>query len=381
MGHRALSWQWNRQITEAAYHAGVSMANCRRDGFTLLELLVSVVIIGVLVSILLPAVQAARETARQAHCKNNLKQVSLATLNHLDAQGHFPTGGWGWYWVGDPDRGFGKDQPGGWIYNILPYCEQSPGLHDLAADGDPELLTRVQRVGSAQVVQSPLDIVNCPSRRTKRVYPLRANEWGNLGFYNSITPEAAGRSDYAANAGHVYCEWPYSILGRGPSTYEEATLWTANRVWGGEQPRLLEATSARIETLSGISYERSTVRVSQVVDGLSKTYLVAERYVPEDEYEAGTSLGDNETWCTGFNNDNYRKTGRLENGEIQECSPIPDWQSEMADMNGRFGAAHPAGWNASFCDGSVHTFLYDIDWRIHGDLGNRTDGRSVSLPR
>ena len=351
-----------------------------RNGFTLLELLIVVAIVGVLMALLLPAVQAAREAARQVHCKNNLKQISLAALNHVDSQGHFPTGGWGWYWVGDPDRGFGKDQPGGWIYNILPYCEQSPGLHDLAADGDPHLLTRVQRVGSAQIVQSPLDIVNCPSRRTNRIFPLRTNEWGNLGFYNSITPDAAGRSDYAANAGHVYCEWPYSVLGRGPSSYQEASLWTTNRAWGSEQPRLLAATSAQIETLSGISYERSTVRVSQVADGLSKTYLIAERYIPENEYESGTSLGDNETWCTGFNNDNYRKTGRMEGGEIQECAPIPDWSSEMDDMNGRFGAAHPAGWNASFCDGSVHTFLYDIDWRIHGDLGNRMDGRAVAKP-
>jgi prepilin-type N-terminal cleavage/methylation domain-containing protein len=351
-----------------------------RSGFTLLELLVVVAIVGALLALLLPAVQAARETARQAHCKNNLKQISLAALNHADTQGHFPTGGWGWYWVGDPDRGFGSEQPGGWIYNILPYCEQSPGLHDLAADGDPSFLTRVQRVGSAQVVQSPLDIVNCPSRRPNKVYPLRANEWDSLGFYNSTTPDNAGRSDYAANAGHIYCEWPYSILGRGPSNYEEAAAWTANRVWGSEQPRLLAATLADIETLTGISYERSMVSVSHVVDGLSKTYLVAERYVPQDKYETGTSLGDNETWCTGFNNDNYRKTGRLENNEIQECAPIPDWSTEVEDMNGRFGSAHPAGWNASFCDGSVRTVPYEIDWRVHRDLGNRMDGGAVEIP-
>ena len=352
----------------------------RRNGFTLLELLVVVTILGVLVALLLPAVQSAREASRQAQCKNNLKQISLAVLNHLDTQGHFPTGGWGWYWVGDPDRGFGKNQPGGWIYNILPYCEQSPGLHELAADGDPDLLTRVQRVGSAQVVQSPLDIVSCPSRRSKRVYPLRANEWGNLGFYNSITPDVAGRSDYAANAGHVYCEWPLAILGRGPASYQDAELWTANRAWGSEQPRLLVATTAQIETLSGISYERSTVSAAQVQDGLSKTYLAAERYIPQNEYTSGRDLGDNETWCTGFNNDNYRKTGRLEDGEIQECSPIPDWTTGMDDMNSRFGSAHPATWNASFCDGSVHTIPYDVDWHIHRDLGNRNDGSAVDVP-
>lgn len=181
------------------------MRTHRRFAFTIVELLVVVAVIGMLIALTLPAVQAARESARSAHCKNNLKQLSLAALNHLDTQGHFPTGGWGWYWVGDPDRGFSKDQPGGWIYNILPYCEESPGLHNLAADGDPNELTRVQRVGAAQVVQSPLAIVDCPTRRANALYPLVANEGGVTGFFNSITPAVAGRSDYAANAGHVYC--------------------------------------------------------------------------------------------------------------------------------------------------------------------------------
>ncbi len=349
-------------------------------GFTLLELLVVVTVVGMLVALLAPAIQAAREAARRAQCKNNLKQLSLAALNHLDTQGHFPTGGWGWYWVGDPDRGFGKDQPGGWIYNLLPYCEESPGLHDLAADGKPNEIGRVQSVGAAQVIQSPLVIVSCPTRRRATTHPLVANEWGELGFYNSITPDVAGRSDYAANSGHVYCEWPYAVLGRGPKSYSDAELWTANQVWGSEQEKLLVATSARIETMTGISYERSTVSASRVVDGLSKTYLIGERYIPVAQYETGLDLGDNETWCTGFNNDNYRKTGRLEEGEVHECVPMPDWISGIKDPSSRFGSAHVSGWNASFCDGSVRTIPYDVDWHVHRDLGNRMDGSAVELP-
>jgi prepilin-type N-terminal cleavage/methylation domain-containing protein len=350
-----------------------------RIGFTLVELLVVTAIIGVLVALLLPAIQTAREAARRAQCMNNLKQISLAALNHLDAQGHFPSGGWGWYWVGDPDRGFGKDQPGGWIFNLLPYCEENSGLHDLAADGQPNRLTRVQRVGAAQVVQSPLNIVNCPSRRQTKTFPLVPNEWGELGFFNSITPDTAGRSDYAANSGHVYCEWPYPVLGRGPKDYDDADVWSSNQIWGSEQPRLLVATSAQIHTMTGISYERSTVGVSRVLDGLSKTYLAGERYVPAAQYETGQDLGDNETWCTGFNNDNYRKTGRLKDGEIHESAPMPDWESGFEEPTGRFGAAHASGWNAAFCDGSVRGMSYGIDWRVHRDLGNRMDGGAVDL--
>src|SRR5262249_4249368 len=95
-----------------------------RKAFTLVELLVVIAIIGVLIALLLPAVQAAREAARRTQCKNNLKQIGLAAQMHLDAQKFFPTGGWGYRWMGDPDQGYGINQPGGWGYTLLPYIEQ-----------------------------------------------------------------------------------------------------------------------------------------------------------------------------------------------------------------------------------------------------------------
>src|SRR5437868_14411764 len=95
-----------------------------RTGFTLVELLVVIAIIGVLVALLLPAVQAAREAARRMHCQNNLKQIGIAFHNHTDTFGHLPTGGWGWGWVGDADQGAGVKQTGSWPFNILPFIEQ-----------------------------------------------------------------------------------------------------------------------------------------------------------------------------------------------------------------------------------------------------------------
>ena len=106
-------------------------------GFTLVELLVVITIIGILIALLLPAVQAAREAAEKAQCTNNLKQIALAALGHEHANGWFPTGGWSFMWVGSPDDGFGMSQPGGFGYNCLPYMDQQP-LHDLGlglADG------------------------------------------------------------------------------------------------------------------------------------------------------------------------------------------------------------------------------------------------------
>jgi prepilin-type N-terminal cleavage/methylation domain-containing protein len=99
-------------------------------GFTLVELLVVITIIGILIALLLPAVQAAREAARTLQCQNNLKEISLAALHHEQSHGWLPSGGWGFTWVGDPSSGFGRGQPGGFFYNVLPYLEQQ-ALHDL----------------------------------------------------------------------------------------------------------------------------------------------------------------------------------------------------------------------------------------------------------
>ena len=347
-----------------------------RRAFTLVELLVVMAVLSTLVALLLPAIQSVREAARRTTCKNNLKQLALATLAHHGAQGHFPTGGWGWYWLGDADRGFGKDQPGGWMFNLLPYCEQMP-LYQLASDGDPYILTVVQRTGAAQIVQRPLSILNCPARRANVPFPLSAHEGGTQGFFNSNTPLFAGRSDYAVNSGHVYNEWHNDVLGRGPRSYVEADAWTANKAWGSDQPRFAELPSGE-EALTGISYERSKVSIRQVVDGLSCTYLIGERYIPQADYESGFNSGDNETWCTGFNNDNYRSTGWIVGRDYVDAPPLADSLHVEDEITvGRFGAAHPDFWSVAFCDGSVRSMSYDVASTVHRDLGNRLDGNPV----
>ena len=106
----------------------------RSAGFTLVELLVVVTIIAILIALLLPAVNSAREAARCAQCANNLKQLGLAVQAHIAAHNQYPTGGWGWHYTGDGDRGFTNKQPGGWVYSLVWGRYQSPKVLDLLAE-------------------------------------------------------------------------------------------------------------------------------------------------------------------------------------------------------------------------------------------------------
>jgi type II secretory pathway pseudopilin PulG len=166
-------------------------------------------IIGVLMSLLLPAVQSAREAGRRTQCLNNLANLGKATQQHMTAnKERFPAGGWGPRWVGYPDGGAGQNQPGGWVYNLLPYMEGTP-LHDYgigsssAADGN----TLINKQLSVT-----LGYMNCPSRRGGQTYTMMTNPV-DFTPYNplpvtstSATPVTlnstlVGKGDYAANSG------------------------------------------------------------------------------------------------------------------------------------------------------------------------------------
>ena len=151
-----------------------------RGGFTLVEMLVVIAVIAILIAFLLPAIQSARESARRVHCANNVRQLALACNAHVAAQEHFPANGWGSCWTGDPDRGFGMEQPGGWIYNILPWLGQQ-NIRDLGVGLTPG---SARQAALFQQRTSVVPTLYCPSRRepTGKSWSGRVNEGSERGI-------------------------------------------------------------------------------------------------------------------------------------------------------------------------------------------------------
>ena len=149
-------------------------------GFTLVELLIVISIIGVLVALVMPAVQSARESGRRAQCSNNLHQMVTGCLALESKQGFFPGGGWGWQWAGESDRGYGTQQPGGWHYNILPFIDQSD-LHDLdkglTKPGDTSKSNSARMQQGMLQAQKAVAIFLCPTRHGNlQVFPRETGE-------------------------------------------------------------------------------------------------------------------------------------------------------------------------------------------------------------
>lgn len=354
-----------------------------KTAFTLVELLVVITIIGILIALLLPAVQAAREAARQTQCKNHLKELSLACLNHESNVGHFPTGGWGYVWTGDADRGTDWRQPGGWIYNILPFLEQQ-SLYEMGAG----LPTAQKNAAHLQRLSTPLSMLYCPSRRSAIVYP-----WDNVNIVaryvvNGGTPTYVVRNDYVGNGGSCYTSANAPInppawnsappnTGAGPASLAEVENPP------GQMTSVARTTFANIgKYADGIFFAGSMTTMSDVSDGTSQTYMLGEKHINPGCYETGGDYGDNEDALAGDNADISRWTARYGIGtDGQPIEPYPpafDPDEPLGYISHTFyrafGSAHSNGFHMAFCDGSVRMINYSIDLAIHAKLSSRKDG-------
>lgn len=327
------------------------------QGLSVIQVVIVVVVIGVLVALIIPAIQIARASARMAQCKHNMNQLSAAMRKHEQAQGFFPSGGWGARWVGDADSGFDKHQPGGFFYNILPYLDRQE-LHDLAA-GTARGSDK-QNDLNLQAAQTIVPVMTCPTRRAPMVRPTPINpkEMCNCSSPSDPSMSAWFNGDYKANAGSVVVGW-----WTGPTSWEEAEKWIDEPLDTPKNPFLDMSKS------NGICHQQSQVRADDVADGLANTYLLGEKCIDPVYYADFTDGND----CNGdqpaIGADTLDLVGWTNTSPTPDRPNKPNWRG--------FGSAHASGLNMSFCDGSVRTISYQIDRKIHRNLGNRKDGQKT----
>lgn len=352
---------------------------CRRHAFTLVELLVVIAIIGILVALLLPAIQAAREAARRTQCKNNLKQIGLAILNHENTYRVFPTGGNARFpsiedyladtaTVSNPQLRKGPpnsaDKQGlGWAFQILAFMEE----------GTLRGLTTQDQLNKAFV-----SMYYCPSRRkptqqgASGVSPI----WGI--DYASVTP---GRdSTPATPTWEFIAKDEASFLGCG-----ENQMLCCNAICrdNPKGPIPLRYYGIIVRTPYGKSsftgqFEEApnskATKVAKVTDGSSKTIMITEKRMQPSMYEGNSYCWyDDRGWTDGWDADIIRSP-TYPMGADRETGP----DLNETELGLSIGSAHSSGLHALFGDGSIQTVSYDIDFTTINLLVHRSDGQSVT---
>jgi prepilin-type N-terminal cleavage/methylation domain-containing protein len=365
-----------------------------RLGFTLVELLVVIAIIGVLIALLLPAVQKVREAANRIQCANNLKQIGLAIHNFHDTFGGFPNQGNQWYTGiscgpdGSPQNF--RYQQAGWAYQILPFMEQDnlfntrdtmpvgslpPVSSNIVALGptSPDMHLQGGLFGSFAIDNSlgingpakttPIRIYYCPSRRPSGLY--------NGVSQNDYVSVAPGPVPMNINTNAQYTEDLHGLISGWPGSGEDWQYGLSHGVipHGNNWPNNVGKHT-----------------FASITDGTSNTMMIGEKFLPVNRYGGG-SFADDAGPFQGTDEDVVRSSASLQVAGLYGVTGVPlanphqDINLDDSQFNGtgwvtqfQFGSAHPAGINAVFADGSVHNVKYGIDPQTFNALGNINDG-------
>jgi prepilin-type N-terminal cleavage/methylation domain-containing protein len=294
--------------------------------FTLIELLVVIAIIGILLGLLLPAVQKVREAAGRISCANNLKQFGLAVHNYHGVYQSLPP------------ASLGGDGEASWAVVLLPFVEQD----NLYRQWNLNLRYTYYRE-PASVVGSQVKIYYCPSRRG----PPRLSVSGDTRPPWGGSPGALG--DYAANGGNNTVIWDDPRQGDGVLLYADTTFGPNDTV---------------------VSW-RSMTAFNNVTDGLSNTLLIGEKHVRITEF-GQEAAGDNSI----YNGDDIRTivrvAGRQLPGPIDR--PLAASPTDSYRPDERFGSYHPGVCQFVLCDGSVRLIANAVDIDTLTRLAVRNDG-------
>lgn len=325
-------------------------------GFTLVELLVVIALVAALMGLLLPATQAARERARQTKCSNNLKQIALACAGHVQSMETFPSAGWGWGDAPDPDAGFHDKQPGGWLYNILDFADES-AVRQLGAG----LTGAAKQSAVRKAVETPIPLYFCPTRGGPSTMPFTHG-----GCFAGIErPAVIAPTHYAGNAG----TGPGGALGTGDSS------------WGDTTWRTQQGYPHRVQGINDSSYVTGViailgrVRTAHVSDGASQTFLAGERYMNPDFYLGPQYCANDQGWTVGFDYDTVAHTGNTSGTTYSPAQDTPG----LGGCHMNFGSAHVGVFTMAFCDGAVRTMGYEVDPVVFRGLGSR-NGRELVTP-
>jgi prepilin-type processing-associated H-X9-DG protein len=321
--------------------------------------LVVIAIIGILVALLLPAIQAAREAARRSQCSNNLKNIALANLNHHDTKKEFPAG-----CIKDADT-TGGQYYAGWIHEIMAYTEDA-ALQQLYIPNVPVALTNTsdpQYLKIKQFRETPIPLYTCPSDFESILEVPASGPHGGVMFRTGSYRGNAGRGD-----GHV--TWYLMEAIPPPGTVDGTT--GRNKGWRGPLHAIPKPGSA-LETQANGWLRRE--KIKDITDGTTKTLLIGE----------STNIVPNRRTFWAFTWGNYLLSQPTPHaptlwGDMTRCAALPDFGTSYRACHSGWFSNHPGGMNAAMCDGSLDFISFDIDLHTFACLGSiaGNDGAGIA---